>query len=502
MENATLEASLRVEFRESRVGNEMLLINGCKYMVNRRSGDTTYWRCIYSWCHCRAVFKGGQLRSARGTHVCPQPLQNETANKNKLQLQSNSEVTQMIVDVDTIPSKSLDSTDYIIETETSEANSFLEFVEDKSVSIKTETPDEDLNDVDFAWKQRILKGLKVYSEAEQHRRFKIAYDNRKAWIDNRKHFTEKISGCIKKWATGKSRWTFCNDWPTRSQCMKLIKPERGSGVLVEQPLVPIKIIEHVNPPPQLSTESTEKSVDSDLEPVIKKESVKRHEGKVNEIVNSSEKNLGKNKAYKSFRNEGKCPICGKVFQSSLERHLNVHYGIKPYKCDRCDKTFSQEHSYRSHVRLHNSDKPFSCTICPKKFTSNGTLKRHITSHSNGRTFPCNNCGKVFRKSEFLHFHTFKCHPQKELASEMISDIDGESGTKLAIRGKTSTPRKRRIARNFNEEDEEYPTNLSKRRGLVKEEQGERREQTQHIYMDKKGESSRSSKRQFTLEELK
>ncbi len=144
-------------------------------------------------------------------------------------------------------------------------------------------------------------------------------------------------------------------------------------------------------------------------------------------------------------------------------------------------------------------------------------------------FILNRILQVFRKSEFLHFHTFKCHPQKELASEMvrlnvifstfcflklfcitvsltiimkISDIDGESGTKLAIRGKTSTPRKRRIARNFNEEDEEYPTNLSKRRGLVKEEQGERREQTQHIYMDKKGESSRSSKRQFTLEELK
>lgn len=39
-------------------------------------------------------------------------------------------------------------------------------------------------------------------------------------------------------------------------------------------------------------------MDSDLEAVIKKESVKRHEGKVNEIVNSSEKNLGKNKAYK------------------------------------------------------------------------------------------------------------------------------------------------------------------------------------------------------------
>ncbi|EFX71207.1 hypothetical protein DAPPUDRAFT_60462, partial [Daphnia pulex] len=101
-----------------------------------------------------------------------------------------------------------------------------------------------------------------------------------------------------------------------------------------------------------------------------------------------------------------CPICGKVFQSSLERHLNVHYGIKPYKCDRCDKTFSQEHSFRSHVRLHNSDKPFSCTICPKKFTSNGTLKRHITSHSNGRTFPCNNCGKV---GFFLSISCSRCY---------------------------------------------------------------------------------------------
>lgn len=122
-----MEASLRVEFRESRVGNEMLLINGCKYMVNRRSGDTTYWRCIYSWCHCRAVFKGGQLRSARGTHVCPQPLQKETANKNKLQLQSNSDVTipttlqlTLTQHCDIIPSKSLDSSDYVIVTETSE----------------------------------------------------------------------------------------------------------------------------------------------------------------------------------------------------------------------------------------------------------------------------------------------------------------------------------------------------------------------------------------------
>lgn len=112
-----MEGPLRVEFRESRVGNEMLLINGCKYMVNRRSGDTVYWRCIYSWCHSRAVFKAGQLRSARGTHVCPQPVQSETSNKSKLQ--SNSEVIGL-QEIITIQNKPLITVDYVEETETSE----------------------------------------------------------------------------------------------------------------------------------------------------------------------------------------------------------------------------------------------------------------------------------------------------------------------------------------------------------------------------------------------
>lgn len=41
---------------------------------------------------------------------------------------------------------------------------------------------------DAKWKRRILAGLKVYSESEQIRRFNIAYDNRKAWCENRRRF--------------------------------------------------------------------------------------------------------------------------------------------------------------------------------------------------------------------------------------------------------------------------------------------------------------------------
>lgn len=77
MEQAST-TTLEIEYRESKVGNEVLVINGCRYMVNRRSGETVYWRCIYSWCNSRAVIKAGQLRSARGMHVCPQPLKQST----------------------------------------------------------------------------------------------------------------------------------------------------------------------------------------------------------------------------------------------------------------------------------------------------------------------------------------------------------------------------------------------------------------------------------------
>jgi len=77
--------ALEIEFKESRVGSESLFINGCKYSINRRSGDTVYWRCVISYCPARACFKAGQLKYAKGEHTCSQ-------GKNQGGNTSNSEV--------------------------------------------------------------------------------------------------------------------------------------------------------------------------------------------------------------------------------------------------------------------------------------------------------------------------------------------------------------------------------------------------------------------------
>lgn len=64
----------QVEFTENRLGGVALVIDGCKYRINRRAGTTVYWRCFYRWCRANAVVEGGKLKSACGKHICDQPL--------------------------------------------------------------------------------------------------------------------------------------------------------------------------------------------------------------------------------------------------------------------------------------------------------------------------------------------------------------------------------------------------------------------------------------------
>ena len=71
--------------------------------------------------------------------------------------------------------------------------------------------------------------------------------------------------------------------------------------------------------------------------------------------------------------------CGLL--SGLKKHIAVvHDGIRKYRCEKCDKAFSQLGNLKKHIScVHEGMKKFRCHICDKSFGQLGSLKAHVCS---------------------------------------------------------------------------------------------------------------------------
>lgn len=62
--------------------------------------------------------------------------------------------------------------------------------------------------------------------------------------------------------------------------------------------------------------------------------------------------------------------------------MYIHSGERPYRCNYCDKAFTQAKSLKFHLRRHMDEKPFACSECNSCFRQRDGLKRHLKTRHN------------------------------------------------------------------------------------------------------------------------
>ena len=83
-----------------------------------------------------------------------------------------------------------------------------------------------------------------------------------------------------------------------------------------------------------------------------------------------------------------CAECGKLYGSStMTRHIHSAHtpnDQKKFKCEVCDKGFSESHRLKDHMNIHTGEKPYKCKYCANCFANRGNQRMHERGHEGYR----------------------------------------------------------------------------------------------------------------------
>jgi len=110
-----------------------------------------------------------------------------------------------------------------------------------------------------------------------------------------------------------------------------------------------------------------------------------------------------------------CPICGKLLASkqSMRIHTSLHSSERKFVCEICAKSYRTQSALVSHRNVvHLQKSQFMCHICARTFSFKLAMKRHVMLHMGDLPHKCNVCSKAFVTSNLLKIHVAKEHERK------------------------------------------------------------------------------------------
>ena len=129
--------------------------------------------------------------------------------------------------------------------------------------------------------------------------------------------------------------------------------------------------------------------------------------------------------YDSENGNLKCPKCDRTFKNYLLTYTHVKDHDK-IPCSTCGKMLESRRMSRHVLAQHgkNSDRKHQCTLCSKGFMTKPSLQDHMNIHTGARPYMCSFCSMTFASCGTHRMHEKAVHLGKKRNLQKKSHKNG------------------------------------------------------------------------------